>query len=253
MEGISPSPSATARLPAVRSLELAAQLRAAIMEGDDARLARLLSDLLRVKGLTKGQRVGLQLRTIMSLVQSLRSATLNDELTGLLNRRGFMQIGTRLLDLASRDEQIVHLIYLRLDHGQLLEDATGRVASDLLIRRMGNFMRDLFPSYGVYEVLGRLSGHEFAALTPACKYVSPVAILQRARCPEGAGDIPALPLTLGIAQFDPARPIAVEELLRNALPAVDAVASAAVAADAVAPASRIASPGLAPQPGMTLC
>jgi diguanylate cyclase (GGDEF)-like protein len=195
----------------------------------------------------------LQLRTIMSLVQSLRSATLNDELTGLLNRRGFMQIGTRLLDLASRDEQTVHLIYLRLNHPQLLKDATGRIAGDLLIRRMGNFMRDLFPSYGVYEVLGRLSGDEFAALTPACKYVSPLAILQRARSPDGAADIPALPLTLGVAQFDPASPLGVEELLRNAIHAVGAVARDAAPADAPATVSRIASPGLAPQPGLTLC
>jgi GGDEF domain-containing protein len=222
---------------------MAGQLRAAIMEGDDARLARLLSDLLRVKGLTKGQRVGLQLRTIMTLVQSLRSAALNDELTGLLNRRGFMQIGTRLLDLAGRDEQTVYLVYLRLGAGQLLKDASGRIAGDLLVRRMGNFMRDLFPTYGVYEVLGRLSPNEFAALTPMSEYASPGAVLRRARCPEGAADIPALPLSLGVAQFDPTCPIAVDELLQNAMQAVDAVA----------PVSRIASPGLAPQPGMTLC
>ena len=47
---------------AARSLEVATQLRAAIMEGDDTRVARLLSDLLRVRGLTKGQRVRLQSR-----------------------------------------------------------------------------------------------------------------------------------------------------------------------------------------------
>src|SRR5215469_9395935 len=188
-------------VPAARSLEMAGQLRAAIMEGDDTRLARLLSDLLRVKGLTKGQRVGLQLRTIMSLVQSLRSAALNDELTGLLNRRGFMQVGTRLLDLATRDEQTVHLVYLRLEPVQLLKDAGGRISGDLLLRRMGNFMRDLFPSYGVYEVLGRLSGDEFAALTPMSEHGFPSEILQRAECPEGSDDIHALPLTLGVARF----------------------------------------------------
>lgn len=242
MEGTSPPLAATSRLPGVRSLEMAGQLRAAIMEGDEARLARLLSDLLRVKGLTKGQRVGLQLRTILNLVQSLRSAALNDELTGLLNRRGFMQVGTRLLDLAIRDEQTVHLVYLHLEPVQLLKDAGGRIASDLLVRRMGNFMRDLFPSYGVYEVLGRLSADEFAALTPMSEYISPSAILPRARCPEGSVAISGLPLTLGVARFDPNCPVTVDELLQNALQSVDLVA----------PVARIASPGLAPRPGMTL-
>jgi diguanylate cyclase (GGDEF)-like protein len=243
MQATSPSPAAAGSRPAARSLEIAGQLRTAIMEGDDARLTRLLSDLLRVKGLTKGQRVGLQLRTIMSLVQSLRSAALNDELTGLLNRRGLMQVGTRLLDLAARDDQTVHLIYLRLDHGPWLKDSTGRIASDVLVRRVGNFMRDLFPSYGVYEVLGRLSGHEFAVLTPISEHAALDAIRLRARCPEGPGDLPALPLTLGVARFDPACPAAIDELLRNAIQAVDAVETV----------NGMASPGLAPQPGMTLC
>lgn len=249
MHGLSPAPStagnrpAISNLPAVRSVEMASQLRAAILEGDDARLSRLLSDLLRVKGLTKGQRVGLQLRTIMSLVQSLRSAALNDELTGLLNRRGFMQIGTRLLDLAARDEQTVHLVYLRLSPVCLLKDAGGRLAGDVLLRRMGNFMRDLFPSYGVYEVLGRLSGDEFAALTPMSEHVSRDEILQRARSPEGSRDIHALPLTLGVAHFTPTGPTGVDQLLQQAMQSVSAVA----------PVTQMAPAEPAPRPGVALC
>jgi len=110
-------PSGRAAALAARSLEVAGQLRAAILEGDDALIARLLSDLLRVRGLTKGQRVRLQSRALLNLVHSLRSAALNDELTGLLNRRGFMQSATRFLDLALRDQQAAHLVYFRLAGG----------------------------------------------------------------------------------------------------------------------------------------
>ena len=99
--------SGRAAVSVARSLEVASQLRAAILEGDDGRIARLLSDLLRVRGLTKGQRVRLQSRALLNLVHSLRSAALNDELTGLLNRRGFMQTATRMLDLALRDHECV--------------------------------------------------------------------------------------------------------------------------------------------------
>src|SRR5215469_13601252 len=109
--------SGRAAVSAARSLEIAGQLRAAVLEGDDARIARLLSDLLRVRGLTKGQRVRLQSRALLNMVHALRSAALNDELTGLLNRRGFMQSATRFLDLALRDQQAVHLIYFRLAGG----------------------------------------------------------------------------------------------------------------------------------------
>jgi len=209
----------------VRSLELASQLRLAVMNGDDARIARLLSDLLRVKGLTKGDRVRLQLGALSNLVHSLRSVALNDDLTGLCNRRGFMQTGTRLLDLAARDAQTVYLVYFRIEAGQR------STSDDVLMRQMGNFMRDLFPSYGVYEVLGRLSANEFAALTADPGYAARAAI-------------PPLPLHIAIARFDPAEPIAVEALLQNATRAVTMQQ----------PISQIASlPRFAPQPGMTLC
>src|SRR5215469_4446285 len=128
---------------AARSLEVAGQLRAAIMEGDDTRIARLLSDLLRVRGLTKGQRVRLQSRALLNLMHSLRSVALNDELTGLLTRRGFTQTATRLLDLALRDRQTAHLVYFRLAIGATeaarVDEACTR---DVLLRRMGNFLRD---------------------------------------------------------------------------------------------------------------
>src|SRR3984893_11732596 len=53
-----------------RNAELAGQLRAAAVEGDDARIRRLLSELLRFQGLTKGQRVSLQLKALLDLARS---------------------------------------------------------------------------------------------------------------------------------------------------------------------------------------
>lgn len=235
--------SGHAAVSATRGLEVAGLLRAAIMEGDDARIARLLSDLLRVRGLTKGQRVRLQSRALLNLVHSLRSAALNDDLTGLLNRRGFMQTATRLLDVALRDRQAAYLVCFRLDvYGAATVDADGACARDVLLRRTGNFLRDLFPSYGVYEVLGRLSAGEFAALTPLAEHASRSAIMLRARSPESGCNAPALPLQVSIAHFDPALPAAIDELLQNA----------ARAAEIREPLTEVASVGSAPRSGLTL-
>src|SRR5215469_11595136 len=209
--------SGRAAVSAARSLEIAGQLRAAILEGDDTRIARLLSDLLRVRGLTKGQRVRLQSRALLNLVHALRSAALNDELTGLLNRRGFIQTATRLLDLALRDQQVVHLVYFRLAIGDsAIANESDPCTRDVLLRRMGNFLRDSFPSYGVYEVLGRLSGGEFAALTPLAEHAARSAIMQRACTPERGSGAPPLPLQVAVVQFDPALPAAIDELLHTA-------------------------------------
>ena len=200
-----------------RNAELGGQLRTAAMEGDDARMARLLAELVRVQGLTRVQRISVQLQALLNLVDSLRRVALNDDLTGLYNRRGFMKIGARLLDVATRDLRAAHLIYFDLNQLQRTNDIMGRTAGDVVIREMGNFMRDLYPSYGVYEVLGRLGGDEFAALTMCPEYASRGAIVLRAgRRPPYSGDLAAPSLSVGVAHFNPRRPVSVDELLETA-------------------------------------
>ena len=200
-----------------RNAELAGQLRAAAMESDDAHMTRLLSELLRFQGLTRAQRVSLQLKALLNLVHSLRCVALTDDLTGLYNRRGFMQTGARLLDVATRDVRSAHLIYFDVNHLERTNHTMGRAAGDVMIRQMGNFMRDLYPSYGVYEVLGRLGGDEFAALTTSPEYASRGAVVLRAgRRPPHGGDLPALSLSAGVAHFNPRCPVGIDELLESA-------------------------------------
>ncbi|HYL70201.1 MAG TPA: GGDEF domain-containing protein [Candidatus Dormibacteraeota bacterium] len=201
----------------VKNAEITGQLRAAALEGDEARIARLLSELLRFQGLTKGQRVSWQLHALLNLVQSLRGAALTDELTGLYNRRGFLQIGTRLLDVAARDARGAHLVYFDINGLEHINASMGRSAGDVMLRQLGNLMRDLYPNYGVYEVLGRLRGEEFAALTTSAEYASRSAILLRTRRPHTASyDLPQLSLSIGVAHFNPQRPVGIDELLQNA-------------------------------------
>jgi GGDEF domain-containing protein len=174
---------------------------------------------------------------------------LNDELTGLLNRRGFMQTATRLLDVALRDCQAAHLVYFRLDVGlaESAKAASGEsCARNVLLRRMGNFLRDLFPSYGVYEAIGRLGATEFAALTPLTEHASRAAIMLRARSPESGREAPALPVRVGIARFHSAIPAAIDELLQTAERAVEEVR------EPVTPIAPIASAGSAPRSDLTL-
>jgi diguanylate cyclase (GGDEF)-like protein len=200
-----------------RNTELAGQLRAAAMESDDAHMTRLLSELLRFHGLSKGQRVSLQLEALLNLVHSLRCVALTDVLTGLYNRRGFMQIGARLLDVATRDVRSAHLVYFDVNHLERTNRTLGRTVGDVMIRQMGNFMRDLYPSYGVYEVLGRLGGDEFAALTTCPQYASRGAIVLRAGThPPHSGDLSALSLSVGVAHFNPRCPVGIDELLASA-------------------------------------
>lgn len=189
-----------------RMLEVSAQLRTAVASGDDAGISRLLGELLRFKGSSRAQSIALQHRALQSLVQLLRSAALNDELTGLHNRRGFIQCAVRLLDLAVRDRCPHRLIYIRLS-------PQGAAAVPLIaLRQMGNKLRDLFPDYGVHEALGRLGGGEFAALTPRVEYLSRDSILAHIAAPPAGPGCTATRLDVGIAHFDPLNPQTIDEL-----------------------------------------
>src|SRR5258708_7033651 len=71
-------------------------------------------------------------------------------------------------------------------------DTMDGTAGHVMIRQMGNRMRHLYPSHGVYEVPGRMGRDELAALTTCPEYASRGAIMLRAgRRPTRSGDLPA--------------------------------------------------------------
>lgn len=198
-----------------RSSELASQLRAAAMKGDKVRVTRLLSQLLGFRGVTAQRRTALD--ELSGLIDSLRSLAMTDELTGIYNRRGFMHIAARFLDVARRDLQCAYLVYLDLNNLKQVNDAAGHATGDVLIRQTASFLRELFPSYGVYEILGRLGGDEFAALTTDMKCPSRSEILLRARLFQGRScTLPPLSLSIGFAYFNPLLPLGISELLQSA-------------------------------------
>jgi diguanylate cyclase (GGDEF)-like protein len=198
-----------------RVAELAADLRAAAMKGDTQRITRLLSNLLQFKRLTPERRLALE--GLTHLIDSMRSLALTDELTGIYNRRGFLQAGKRFLDVARRDLRSAYLVYIDLNNLKEVNDSSGHAAGDDLIMQTGNFLRELFPGYGVHEALGRLGGDEFAALTTDRKCPSRSEILLRARMRQGlVSDRQPLSLSVGLAYFNPLLPIGINELLENA-------------------------------------
>ena len=91
----------------------------------------------------------------------------------------------------------------------------GRDAGQILIKDCGNLLRDLFPNYGVYEVLGRMANDEFAALTMRPEFAS------RDRFMAGiwsalASRTSPVALSIGVAHFDPRKPHPIDELLAAA-------------------------------------
>ncbi|MCR5253311.1 MAG: GGDEF domain-containing protein [Treponema sp.] len=81
-----------------------------------------------------------------------------DELTGLLNRRGFMEYGQRLVNFSSEMKSNGLVFFADLDGLKKINDNYGHEYGDKAIKAEADILRH---SFRKMDVIGRLSGDEF--------------------------------------------------------------------------------------------
>lgn len=94
-------------------------------------------------------------------VQLLESMAITDELTGLINRRGFESTLQRNLSSAARHGETGVLAYLDLDGFKKINDELGHAIGDEVIRAVGRFLNRNTRST---DYAARIGGDEFAVL-----------------------------------------------------------------------------------------
>ena len=91
----------------------------------------------------------------------LERLTMTDELTGLLNRRGFQAQLRRALAAADRYDERGLLAYVDLDGFKPVNDTYGHAAGDEVLRQVARVLND---NVRDTDCVGRLGGDEFAIL-----------------------------------------------------------------------------------------
>lgn len=95
-------------------------------------------------------------------IEELQRLSSTDELTGIMNRRGFMQAFARELDRVNRDKsQGGLLIMIDLDNFKSINDTYGHEAGDCALKVMAS---TLATDIRTMDVAGRLGGDEFTIL-----------------------------------------------------------------------------------------
>jgi len=124
-------------------------------------------------------------------VDVYRHAAATDFLSGLLNRRAFLEQSLKLCAKQAGGRPVTLLMF-DLDHFKSINDNFGHTVGDEVIRE---FARVLRRSLRTYDIIGRLGGEEFAAIFPEPGDVT-VRIAERVRASfEKAGkEIAALPV-----------------------------------------------------------
>jgi diguanylate cyclase (GGDEF)-like protein/PAS domain S-box-containing protein len=93
--------------------------------------------------------------------RELRQLADHDALTGLLNRRGFMDGLHRELRRMDRRGEYGALLLLDLDNFKVVNDTAGHLAGDQVLQTTAEVLRRRLRAT---DVVGRLGGDEFAAL-----------------------------------------------------------------------------------------
>jgi diguanylate cyclase (GGDEF)-like protein/PAS domain S-box-containing protein len=102
-----------------------------------------------------------QLRHIRDLHEQLREQAIRDDLTGVHNRRHFIDVAERELERARRHGASLSLVMMDIDHFKNVNDLYGHPAGDVALKVVGSL---LTATTRVGDLAFRLGGEEFAVL-----------------------------------------------------------------------------------------
>lgn len=110
--------------------------------------------------------------------QLLETMAITDELTGLPNRRHFMQRLDEEFDRATRYQSPTSVLMLDIDHFKRINDQYGHAGGDEMLRQFSLIIQAMLRRQ---DLCGRLGGEEFAILLPNTVCLDAYEIAQRLR------------------------------------------------------------------------
>ena len=94
---------------------------------------------------------------------SLTKQSKTDELTGVLNRRGYYEFGQRTIDIIQEMKHAGIVFFADMDNLKKINDTYGHDAGDEAIKLLAEVFKSVFRNN---DVIGRLGGDEFGIVAP---------------------------------------------------------------------------------------
>ena len=173
----------------------------------------------------KGQiNSGLLVRSIRYAIErhrvqmALRSLSLIDDLTGLYNRRGFLNLAEHQLKLACRTKRGLLLIFADLDDLKQINDTFGHKEGDLALIESANILKGTFRSS---DIIARIGEDEFVVLALENSEANIEVIYARLKSNLDAHNAKSnhpytLSISIGTAYYNPESSYTIDELLTRA-------------------------------------
>ena len=147
--------------------------------------------------------------------KQLQSLSISDDLTGLLNRRGFYTLSEQQCKLADRTGRLLSLLYMDMNNMKDINDELGHKTGDQALIDTANILNKTFRKS---DIIARIGGDEFAVLlvehSEGVNNIITDHLDENIRIHnEQAGRSYKLSLSVGIAKYDPEHSCSVEDLL----------------------------------------
>jgi diguanylate cyclase (GGDEF)-like protein len=153
------------------------------------------------------------------LEEKLRTASITDELTGLLNRRGFLIIAQKQVDIAKRAKRNFSILYMDLNEMKKINDEFGHKEGDQALLDIATILKK---TYRASDSIARMGGDEFIVLITephsstiektVAQHIQDNLRIHNQQTEKGY----RLAVSMGMVHYDPERPCSLEELLARA-------------------------------------
>lgn len=175
------------------------------------KLARQVITLMELRRLDR------ELRDALSAVTRLAN---EDELTGLKNRRAWMEEARHQLQLSKRLGTPLSILMLDVDHFKSVNDTHGHPVGDAVLRSLGKLLTLCLRET---DTPGRMGGEEFAVLIPGTDATGAARIAETLRnavalenIQDGSVEL-QVTVSIGVVSVqNPAKDLALDTLMRTA-------------------------------------
>ncbi len=113
-----------------------------------------------------------------NMEEALRDMASRDPLTGIYNRRSFMELARSQLARAHRFNEPMSVFVLDVDHFKRINDSYGHATGDDALRMVAGGCQAILREY---DILGRLGGEEFVVVLPGATAEESRVVAERVR------------------------------------------------------------------------
>lgn len=162
--------------------------------------------------------MGVDITAQKNMEKQLHMISITDDLTGLLNRRGFFAFAEKQCEIASRNNLNLSFLFIDLDGMKAINDSNGHKTGDMALSDTAKLLKMSFRSS---DIISRFGGDEFVVIVTETPETNIDTLTNRLKSNIDTYNRKekkpyTLSFSLGLTQYSHKNPCSVDELISDA-------------------------------------